>query len=57
VVDYLESQDLDRAVVAEKKKLLDINNIKQDTVISRGMQAIDQKYGIKSETMPVASRV
>jgi len=57
VVDYLESQDLDRAVLAEKKKLLDADNIKQDTAISRGMQAIDQKYGIKSEIMPVASRV
>ena len=57
VADYLEQQDRDREASRERKILLDANHIKKDTVISRGMKAIDAKYGIKSETIPIASRV
>ena len=57
VIEYLESQDLDRAIASEKKALMDANIIKKDTVVAQGMRAIDEKYGIKSEHMPVASRV
>ena len=57
VIEYLESQDLDRAMASEKKALMDAKIIKKDTVVARGMRAIDEKYGIKSEGVPVASRV
>jgi myosin heavy subunit len=57
VAEYLESQDLDRAMANEKKALMDANIIKKDTVVAQGMRAIDAKYGIKSEPVPVASRV
>ena len=57
VIEYLESQDLDRTIASEKKALMDANIIKKDTVVAQGMRAIDEKYGIKSEHMPVASRV
>ena len=36
---------------------MDANIIKKDTVVAQGMRAIDEKYGIKREHMPVASRV
>ena len=57
VIEYLESQDLDRAMASEKKALMDANVIKKDTVVAQGMRAIDEKYGIKSEPVPVVSRV
>ena len=57
VIEYLESQDLDRAMAKEKKALLSADVIKKDTVVAQGMRAIDEKYGIKSEPVPVVSRV
>ena len=57
VIEYLESQDLDRTIASEKKALMDANIIKKVTVVAQGMRAIDEKFGIKSEQMPVASRV
>ena len=57
VIEYLESQDLDRTIASEKKALMDANIIKKDTVVAQGMRAIDEKNGIKSEHMPVATRV
>ena len=57
VIEYLESQDLDRTIASEKKALMDANIIKKDTVVAQGMRGIDEKYVIKSEHMPVASRV
>ena len=57
VIEYLESQDLDRAMAKEKKALLSADVIKKDTVVAQGMRAIDEKYGIKSEAVPVVSRV
>ena len=57
VIEYLESQDRDRAMTQEKKALMDANIIKKDTVVAQGMRAIDEKYGLKSANVPVASRV